>query len=346
MPSSLKGRYLFFFIGVLVLGWIAYLFYREGSREPAEVGKIAPDFELTSLSNQTYHLSSLRGKVILLNFWATWCGPCQEEVPSLERFYQSLKGEEGFELLAVSVDRTGREDVEPFIRKQAVTFPILLDSLTKVSELYQVYKLPETFLIDGEGKIVEHYKGPREWDSPLYQQMIRQLIAQMHPTRFGSLPLTSMAYAAEFYQWTDEKGTVHYVDDPSKVSPSAQEKVQKKGIPEGSSSVRSPKKGGLLETGQGSPEEEPTDSVGHTEAWWQERVSSLYAEIEEVETRIQETDGTIHSLPADARILEVQSEQQKLQDLIQKKKDLQKQRVDLEEEARKAGAPPGWLRTE
>jgi peroxiredoxin len=286
MPN--KRKYLFVVIGILILAWVVYLFYREGSRESIALGKVAPDFELASLSNQTYLLSSFRGKVLLLNFWATWCGPCKEEMPALEKLYQSLKGEGGFELLAVSVDRTGREDVEPFIQEQGVTFPILLDSLARVSELYQVYKLPETFLIDGEGKIVEHYPGPREWDSPLYEQVIRQLMIRSNPSRFGSLELIPKVYAAEIYEWTDNEG--------------------------------------------------------HTKAWWQERVSSLNAGVSEVEVQIRETEANIHSLPADARILEVQSEQQKLQKLIQKKKDLQKQLLDLEEEARKAGAPPGWLR--
>ncbi|MBI4209750.1 MAG: redoxin domain-containing protein [Deltaproteobacteria bacterium] len=292
MPN--KRKYLFVVVGILVLAWVVYLFYREGSREPIELGKVAPDFELASLSNQTYRLSSLRGKVLLLNFWATWCGPCKEEMPALERLYQSLKGEGGFELLAVSVDRTGREDVEPFVQEQKITFPVLLDSLTRVSELYQVYKLPETFLIDGEGKIVEHYQGPREWDSPLYEQMIRQLIIRANPSRFGSLELIPKVYAAEI------------------------------------------KESNILE--------EPTDNEGHARAWWQERVSSLNTKIAEVEAKTRETEAKIHSLPADARILEVRSEQQKLQELLQKKKDLQKQLVDLEEEARRAGAPPGWLR--
>jgi peroxiredoxin len=130
-------------------------------RSPA----LAPDFAVPDLSGQAVRLSGLRGKVVLLNLWTTWCPPCREEMPSMEKLYQRLR-DRGFVLLAVSQDEGGKEAVEPFVRDLGLTFPVLVDPEHQVGDRYQVWGYPESFIIDREGRVVERVIGPRDWTSP------------------------------------------------------------------------------------------------------------------------------------------------------------------------------------
>ena len=138
-------------------------------------GDLAPDFRLEGLDEGSrYDSSQMEGRVTLVNFWATWCRPCEEEMPAMERLYSELGGDE-FTLLAISVDES-TEDVAEFQERMGLTFPILLDSSQVTSTLYQTTGFPESFLIDQEGRIVERYVGPREWDHPDYVQRVKRLI--------------------------------------------------------------------------------------------------------------------------------------------------------------------------
>jgi peroxiredoxin len=132
-------------------------------------GHRAPDFKATRIGGESVRLSDLRGKIVVLNIWATWCKPCEEEAPSLERLYRGIKkGPLGsdFEILAVSIDARSRDAVLPFQQKFKLTFPILFDPDGRVSSIYQTTGVPETFVIDREGTIREKVVGPREWDRP------------------------------------------------------------------------------------------------------------------------------------------------------------------------------------
>ena len=131
---------------------------------PATEGELAPDFTLNDLSGRPVQLSSLRGKVVLLNFWATWCPPCREEVPSMVVLNQAMQGK-AFQMLAVSVDEGGKDAVESFFRKGGVALPTLLDADGKVSRLYGTTGVPETFILDGKGVIVKKVMGPMDWSS-------------------------------------------------------------------------------------------------------------------------------------------------------------------------------------
>jgi peroxiredoxin len=126
---------------------------------------LAPDFAVPDLSGQAVRLSGLRGKVVLLNLWTTWCPPCREEMPSMERLYQQLR-DRGFVLVAVSQDEAGRAAVEPFVRDLGLTFPVLVDPEHQVGDRYGVWGYPESFIIDREGRIVERVIGPRNWTAP------------------------------------------------------------------------------------------------------------------------------------------------------------------------------------
>ena len=120
----------------------------------------APDFTLRNLENQEVSLSELRGKVVLINFWATWCGPCQVEMPHLQRMHEEL-GEQGLTILAISVDEARTSSrVKPHIKSKGFTFPVLMDTNTEVVTQYNPQKtLPYTVLVDREGSIVWRHSG-------------------------------------------------------------------------------------------------------------------------------------------------------------------------------------------
>jgi len=142
---------------------------------PLGRGSSAPDFELPRLSGGApIALSALRGEVVLVNFWATWCKPCEDEMPAMQRLYGALHGE-GFQLLAVSVDDEPGVVVE-FNNRLALTFPILMDTDKRVAQVYQTYRFPESFLVGRDGRVVERYVGPREWDAAVYVERIRRLL--------------------------------------------------------------------------------------------------------------------------------------------------------------------------
>jgi len=154
------------------------IFFSKGAPPPIGRGSAAPGFELPLLDDPSpASLSNLRGQVVLLNFWATWCKPCEDEMPAMERLYRGLRGED-FELLAVSVDdEKDLAVVRDFRERMAISFPIALDPAKSVSQSYQTMGFPESLLIDREGRVIERYVGPRDWDHPVYAERIRELLA-------------------------------------------------------------------------------------------------------------------------------------------------------------------------
>ncbi|MBI4384015.1 MAG: TlpA family protein disulfide reductase [Nitrospinae bacterium] len=135
----------------------------------------APDFTLNTLANEKLSLGQFRGKYLLVNFWATWCGPCKMEMPSLEKLYRRFKSR-NFSLLAVSGDMFGDKVVRPFVEANNLTFPVLLDQRLTVSHKYGVVSLPTTFLIDPEGKIIGVHEGADDWSHPEVLQFFEGLL--------------------------------------------------------------------------------------------------------------------------------------------------------------------------
>jgi peroxiredoxin len=147
---------------------------------PLTSGSKAPDFSLPPLEGgEAVDLESLRGRVVLINFWATWCKPCEDEMPAMQRLYEALPKDD-FVLLAISVD-SGDAEVRAFRDRLGLGFPILLDPAKQVSHRYQAFKYPESFLVGRDGVVVERYVGPRGWDEPLYVERIRELLAAAAP---------------------------------------------------------------------------------------------------------------------------------------------------------------------
>jgi peroxiredoxin len=167
------GRGVKIALGATALGVVAGVgLVALGNRGP----KLAPDFAVTDLAGHAVRLSALRGNVVVLNVWTTWCPPCRDEMPSMERLYTQLRGK-GFQLLAVSQDEEGKRAVEPFVKELKLSFPVLVDPERQVGERYGVWGYPETFVIDRNGYVVERVIGPREWDAPEQVRALEALIA-------------------------------------------------------------------------------------------------------------------------------------------------------------------------
>ncbi len=140
------------------------------------VGSRAPQFRAVHLSTgQPASLADYRGKVLLLNIWATWCLPCRVEMPSLERLQRKLAGTD-FRLVSVSIDQDDSTVVRRFAQELGLTFEILHDRPGMIREIYQTTGVPESFVIDRDGAIVKKVIGPAEWDSPVNETLLRRLI--------------------------------------------------------------------------------------------------------------------------------------------------------------------------
>ncbi len=148
-----------------------------GMRRPAEPAA-APDFTLLTLDGRPAQLREFRGKLVLLNFWATWCAPCLQEMPSMERLYQTFK-QTDFVLLAVSMDHQGEGVARPFVDNLKLNFPILLDNTLEVSRQYSVRGLPTSYLIDPDGLLIGVVIGARDWYKTEAKALIAGLLRQL-----------------------------------------------------------------------------------------------------------------------------------------------------------------------
>jgi len=137
----------------------------------------APDFVSENLRGGNTGLADYKGKIVLLNFWATWCMPCRAEMPSMETLWQKYK-EQGLVVAAVSVDEGSRGRIETFSKLLDLSFPILLDPESEVSDLYKVSNMPTSFLIDRNGKIISRIVGTEEWTSPEAIQFVEDILSQ------------------------------------------------------------------------------------------------------------------------------------------------------------------------
>jgi peroxiredoxin len=171
-----KQRLVYFMVLLLGLVWISVSADRTGSSTAGKVpapqaGFLAPDFELKSLTGETVKLADLRGQAVLVNLWATWCPPCREEMPTLEKMYNEYK-DQGFVVLGVNMTRQDdAQAVAPFVEKYGLTFPILLDETGKVGITYQMKSLPSSFFIDRQGIITEVVIG-----GPMTEALLRTRI--------------------------------------------------------------------------------------------------------------------------------------------------------------------------
>lgn len=185
MPASQSRKVWFYLLAGAVLGLVLggmivfltplgdNLLSRIGVAVPLQSptqGSLAPDFELVSLSGAGVRLMELRGKPVLLNFWATWCAPCVLEMPNIQKFYERYPGQ--FEVLAINADEPAFE-VQQFVAEIGVTFPVLLDPAGDIQELYRIRGYPMSFFLDSDGRIQIQHIGM------LQEDQIKDYLAKM-----------------------------------------------------------------------------------------------------------------------------------------------------------------------
>ena len=145
---------------------------------PVGVNSKAPAFKAIDLATgDSVTLASYRGEVVLLNIWATWCVPCRVEMPSMQRLNDSL-APEGLRIVAVSIDESDSSAVTAFGRELGLRFTMLHDRSRAIERIYQTTGVPESFVIDRDGRIVKKVNGAHEWDSPADKEMFRRLLAR------------------------------------------------------------------------------------------------------------------------------------------------------------------------
>jgi cytochrome c biogenesis protein CcmG/thiol:disulfide interchange protein DsbE len=164
-----KSIALFFVISISLGGFILLqwkdIFFNPSYHVRLKPGLLVPNFTFPGLDGKMVRLNDYKGKVVFVNIWATWCEPCRDEMPSMERLYQKLKGDD-FIILAVSINASGGETVTPFVKDFKLSFPVLLDSKGQSQRLFGTTGIPESFIIDKQGVLDQKTMGPRDWDSP------------------------------------------------------------------------------------------------------------------------------------------------------------------------------------
>ena len=136
----------------------------------------APDFTLPRPDGRKVSLKDYRGKVVFLNFWATWCESCREEMPAMDRLYREFKGK-GLEIVAVNV-KDKRQDALTFAKKLKISYPIMMDPEGEVGLLYGAFGMPATYLIDRKGVVLARMWGPTDWYSPAARKLIGEIVQQ------------------------------------------------------------------------------------------------------------------------------------------------------------------------
>lgn len=169
---------------VVALGVVVAMGWRHQRRGPVVAGTLVPAFRAESVAGDTVSLASFRGQVLLVNAWATWCVPCREEMPALERLYRRL-GPRGLRIVAVSEDLDSpgglgsagvRATVRAFVQSEGLTFPVLLDPAGQLQDSWGIPGLPTTFLIGRNGRVVRRLLGAKRWDEPPYSTDVETLL--------------------------------------------------------------------------------------------------------------------------------------------------------------------------
>ncbi|MEI5907630.1 redoxin domain-containing protein [Bacillus spongiae] len=181
----MKKRYFFgLFFLLISLIFAANLLY-EGKMKEKEVsaqsqvslnkGATPPDFTLTTVDGKDMTLSALKGKKVILNFWATWCPPCKAEMPYMQQYYETFQKEHNVEIVAVNLtsEDNGPSAVQKFIKDYQLTFPVLLDKSGEVADSYKVLSIPTTYFLTSDGHIYEKRIGP------MSEEMLSDIVQQM-----------------------------------------------------------------------------------------------------------------------------------------------------------------------
>ena len=169
-------------LGVLILLQGKSAFFNISTKPRLKRGSPALNFSLPGLDGRQVRLSDYKGKVVLLNIWATWCAPCIEEMPSMQKLYQELK-ESDFEILAVSIDQAGAQAVAPFMQRYKLSFPALINPEGTIQNLYGTTGVPESFVLDKKGVVRKVVIGPIDWYTPEVIRFFRGLLREPGPEK-------------------------------------------------------------------------------------------------------------------------------------------------------------------
>lgn len=168
---------MFFRFNFVKLSWALLLILVSVQVQAAtEMKQPAPNFTLKSNSGKNIKLSELRGQVVLLNFWASWCGPCRTEMPLLAKIHDKYKGL-GFTVLGVNVEEDSSPSIS-MLKKSPVSFPVLFDTTNSVSKLYNVSAMPSTVMIDRDGNMRYLHEGYKSGDEEKYKEWIKKLLKE------------------------------------------------------------------------------------------------------------------------------------------------------------------------
>ena len=173
----MKSKTLYLIIPILLALAVVTACNKVQDEKPpmvAEVGKLAPDFELQDTNGKVWKLSDLRGQVVFVNFWATWCPPCRDEMPSMQKLSEVMP-KNSFKMLAI-LSNDNPATAIAFAAKGGFTFPILIDPDSATGQSYGLTGVPETYIIDKSGILRQKYLGQRHWISPASQKMLLDYI--------------------------------------------------------------------------------------------------------------------------------------------------------------------------
>ena len=167
----LKRHYLLYLLLTILVAVVIYRVQtpvdsqvKIKSQVGLEVGMQAPDFTLRNLNGNLEGLSEFKDQVVVLNFWATWCAPCLEEMPAFEKLYRRYRSQ-GLTVIAVSLDKGDKSKVEKFVDEHSLTFPVLLDLDGIAERIYPSFSIPFTYVIDKKGSIAARVDGAKNWSS-------------------------------------------------------------------------------------------------------------------------------------------------------------------------------------
>ena len=160
----------------LIKVFFVVIFLSSSVHASQEIKGMAPDFTLKSYAGSNERLSEFRGQVVLLNFWASWCGPCRQEMPLINAFYKKYK-KLGFTVIGINVEENSKK-AKQIVKNTGISFPVLFDTENKVSELYEVSAMPSTVIIDRDGNMRYLHKGYKPGDMATYKKWVKKLVRE------------------------------------------------------------------------------------------------------------------------------------------------------------------------
>jgi peroxiredoxin len=163
-------------VGIVVAACVAPVIVENALASTVKISELAPDFTLKTLDGPNLRLEEYRGQVVLINFWASWCGPCRQEMPILDRLHRRYE-DAGFVVLGVNVEGE-ISPAQEIVDKTKVTFPVLIDEGQLVSELYQLEAMPSTVVIDRDGVVRYVHRGYKPGDEAKYVEVVKKLIRE------------------------------------------------------------------------------------------------------------------------------------------------------------------------